>query len=226
MKDLKQETVSKSNHLWRRNRAEATFSGVSVVIIIFQSFSPARWDPYCIPKGWELGKSGTGTGTIWGGNIFPFCRLRMAGWQGQVTTPGERFWRRCTDAERCTGSNTLGRSDRGRLCFLVCSFFPSFSPLSDILPIALQAVSPFQGRFTSSPGELTPKVQTLPWVISVMKSPLATGIVINRTATLRERTRLSFHAPVWRLSLPTPSAYMQGLALLFLHSLALREELK
>jgi len=71
MKDLKQETVSKSNHLWRRNRAEATFSGVSVVIIIFQSFSPARWDPYCIPKGWELGKSGTGTGTIWGGTSSP-----------------------------------------------------------------------------------------------------------------------------------------------------------
>ena len=147
--------------------------------------------------------------------------------RGQVTPLGKDFWRRCTDVERCTGGSILGRSNKGRLCFLVCSFLPSFSSLSDILPIALRAASPFSCRFASSPREPTPtpnpKVQTLPWVIGVMKSPLATGIVI---ATLGGRTRLSFHAPVWRLPLPTPGAYMQGLALLLPSLPCLREDRK
>jgi len=216
MEDLKQETMSKSNHLWRRNRAEAAFSGGSLSFFP-NHFRPHDGIPTVFRRAGSLGRQEQGQRQSRGVEHLPILSP-PSGWmdgRGQVTTPGERFWRRCTDAERCTGSNILGRSDRGRLCFLVCSFLPSFSSFADILPIALRAVSPFQGRFTSSPRELTPEAQTLPWVIGVMKSPLATGIVITRTATLRERTRLSFHAPVWRLSLPTPGAYMQGLTLLF-----------
>lgn len=96
-------------------------------MVSFQSFSPAQWDPYCIPKGWELGKAGTGTDTIWGEGHLPILSPPN-GWMAGGRSPPlvKDFWRRCTDVERCTGGSILGRSNRGSLCFSCALFYHLF----------------------------------------------------------------------------------------------------
>ena len=119
---MKQETVSKSNHLWRRNRAEAAFSGVAVVIVFFQSFSPAQWDPYCIPKGWELGKAGTGTDTIWGGGVHLPILSPPNGWMaGGRSPPLEKDFGEDTQMQRDAPAATLSAGATGAGSVFSCA---------------------------------------------------------------------------------------------------------
>ncbi|RPA95189.1 hypothetical protein L873DRAFT_1813112 [Choiromyces venosus 120613-1] len=149
-------------------------------------------------------------GVVVGRDIFPFCRLRMIGWQA----PWRKTFGEDAQMLRFTGGKILGRRNRGRDCFYhrFLYFLISFQSHCELhLDPKLDSLH----HLERSPQSAN---STLGYSIGVIKSSLAIWVVIT-TVSMR---RLSF-APFWRLSSLTLGACMQGLPALFLHFLCQKE---